>query len=304
MSGDNTSGVTKAWRYVPSEDSLNKAEQIAEKLGITMDREQTAVQAMDLLALYFKDLQLALPEHCAEITFEDMAHRDRIENYADGEQAKPLIRIDQHFSQWQSSLNLITIIFSCYDLPSEQLQELGNLLEKRFRQLQNPIAHQILRQEEWSWMRDFAEVMPLESVLSKAMDIFVITHEIAHHHLRHLDDEPSKAQEFEADRLGYELLIRVQEQADKLNYAKLDRKTLAGPCLCLGYLDLYERWLAKASGFKAVAEYDAHPKASERKQALLKQFSNTWDEPTWELYKAMNESLEDFSRGLGIIDIH
>lgn len=226
--------------YVATEGSLKKAAEIAEKLGVPMDRGRVADQARNLLALHFADIQAIHPEMSSHIKFEDLA-TNRMAIFAGMAGQNPLIFHDQHFSQWLFGMNLITVIFSCYNLNTDQLQELGALLERRLYQWHYPFDHKEIRDAEWAWHLNHVEALPLVNGLSKAMDVFTMCHEIAHIHLNHHEKVNDLSHEFAADLSGYKMLRAVQQSADLVNVAKLDAKMLAAPCISLGYLELLER---------------------------------------------------------------
>ena len=128
-------------------------------------------------------------------------------------------------------------------------------------------------------------------------------HEIAHHHLKHLDVDMAIQHELEADALAYEFFLILQEKADRLQYAKLDAKVLVAPCLSFGYVDLLERWSAQQGGLQQVPESLTHPRGTQRRKALMDRYAHRWSAGARELYDVLNECLEDFSRGLGIAHI-
>lgn len=305
MSGSRKDERPPVIRYVASEDSLKKAAFLAERLGLglEMDRDTTVTRARDLHALYFADIRTLIPEYCAEIQFEDLAGHS-IEVCISHTDNGPRLRFDQHFSMWHFSLNLITVIFSFYRLPSDDMQILGELLEDRLRQWHHPMDHQELREREWPWHARFPDVQPLAHALTIAMDVYTICHELAHAHLGHLDQKHvDHALELEADRLGYELFQTIQNNGEHITHARLDAKLLAAPCLSLGYIDLLERWSAKQSGKSEIADSASHPKALVRRQALMDRYAAKWPADAQELYRELNYSIEDFARGLGITEI-
>ncbi|GAB4182410.1 MAG: hypothetical protein Tsb002_03670 [Wenzhouxiangellaceae bacterium] len=130
-----------ATRYVATADSLDKAQFLADRLGLAMDREVTTARARDLHALYFADIRTLLPEYCSDMQFEDMAGHT-IQVYLTRSGGLPHLRFDQHYSMWLFSLNLISVIFSCYRLSDEDMQILGDMLEDRLMQWHHPMDYE------------------------------------------------------------------------------------------------------------------------------------------------------------------
>jgi len=293
----------RAHRFLPTERSLDIAEEIAQKLNMTMDRAETAQWATDLQARYYQDIAQVLgDEVCGHIQFEHLASRKLEAFSAQTKQGQAIVSFDQQLDSWLFSLNQLIGVRAFWGLSEDEYHHTAQLAQGVVATLQDPFLHEKVRLYIKPYLTEapYPEALPVTNCMVMAMSAFVICHEIAHHTHGHIGKATNKQHEYEADQQGYKYFMQVIEAFDQTQYLKVSDNMLAAPCLLMDYFDFAERWYAQQQGLSHITESVSHPLSSKRRQALEQHYAHHWGEEAHNLYGGFQSSLTELMQQLGL----
>jgi len=281
-------------KLVPTEESLAFSERIAKELDLPFDREQTAAHSQELSTRYFKDIVSVIAEFTKGITLEQ-GSTNSLEAFIEPYQSEGWVFIDDHLDIWLFSLNKLVLFKACYHTTDEEEAQLSEWVKRYLSISMTEDPHQnnlVLREETRKLFINYANLLPVANAMSVSMMIFIICHEISHHYLGHLNQAASPSSELEADKLAYELFLKVAEHKDRLKSAQIDESTTSAPALMMVYL----RGLSlKTLG--ADIGTTQHPPASERLAALIEMGKTTWSDTSRERFTELKLQFEKLSLG-------
>ncbi|XLS29869.1 hypothetical protein ACJD0Z_03365 [Flavobacteriaceae bacterium M23B6Z8] len=279
----------KKKRFVPTEESLEISQQLANKLGFEFHTDKVKHLALNLHRTYFNEIIGLLQLGHAGIDF-DPGSIGQITAFIDPvAENKGMVFFDEQFDFWLSELVTINTIAACKLPPEKDFMKMVAIFEKTLKTFVIPDLHKQTRAAIKPFIFEHSDVVPLAHELSKAMMVFIICHEIAHKKLGHLGKTKSRIHEFEADLRAltyFEKIIALKKEA---NYIKLEESFLAAPILLMNYLSILERYLYKK--FSIIPSRESHPAPIIRAKKMY-EHTNTSRHP-----KA-HEYLEGFLMGL------
>lgn len=271
-------------KRVPSEDSLDLSQQIAETLKMPFDRVEVSSHGRNILSLYFDDIVCVLPE-VGEQLFVEHGSINTLEAFVGPASERGHIFVDEHLDFWLFGLNFLTNFKACYHCSDEEVAQLSEWIRGHLNMLDNPTAiHLTLRDDLRPLLEDFTAILPATNALTVAMLVFILCHEISHYFLNHLEQAAAPQLELEADQRAYELFLRLASHRTELKYAQIDESVTSAPCLLM----LYFRALVLFRDGKDVAS-DTHPPVTDRLNQLLALSPSVWSERSKEKFDVLGD---------------
>ena len=272
-------------RLVPNDRGLDSSAAIAEKLGAAFNRELTAKRSQELATLYFGDIAHVVPELVTNVDIEQ-GTINSMKAFIEPHKNTSWIFVDDRLDSWLFTLNFLTTYRACYTTAMKIDPKLISWTERilRLGAAQNPGAEQLkLRDEVGALFIAHARILPSVNALTVSMIVFLMCHEIAHHNLDHLNQAVNPLHELEADKLAYEIFLRVADKRNELKHAQIDLSTTCAPCLMLTYFRGMTLLLNGRDD-----ETKAHPPIFVRLEALQKLGAPGWSAASHEKHTELN----------------
>lgn len=258
--------VTKG-SFHASDQSLDMAASIADRLGMPFDREGVRQGAATQLRDYYSDIASVLPDETRNCHFESFAFRD-FSAFAEPLNTGALVSIDEQWSLFLFTANILLCVRACKLLGPEERVVNAGLFRENLLVLSNPFHHETVREQMRPVFHAHADVLPLANLLTKAMYGFMICHEIAHIRLGHTAlDVAARDHELTADRVGLGYLLRVCQHFESLASFKVAPNIIGAPVIGMRHL----RSLEMLGLIDAGSE--THPDATTRMESLRDAFN-------------------------------
>ena len=280
-------------RMVATDASLDFAEQVAKLAGLPFDRDQARTEAASLEATIFSDVCKLTDLSPEEFRFEAGAYfQTRVFAMRD-DQGRGTIALDRTFEYWISCLCLLSAVATFETLSEREMARLSGQMDRTLNLFVDGSGFERSREEMKVYLVRYAHLLNISEGLARAMLVFTLCHEIAHHLLDHLSGPPSSDQEFEADQIAAERFFRIVDAGEsaRSSTAYVDPKISGAPLILAELMLLFEEWFAAAYGETESAS-DRHPGASERLERLVPVFADRLGETAQEI-------VHGFAAGIG-----
>ena len=251
-------------RYKATPASLAFAKRVAKALGLPFDPDQVGQLADDLYEVMFADLVRVLEIDPGSVDFASGRYHRAQAFAAPNWSGQPVVVLDMVFEAWLSGLALLNTVLAVGAPNQTERQRILETANTHFEMITDSQRFERAREELAPFYLRYEEFLNLSEGLGRSMLVFVLCHELAHVHLGHLEQEPSREQELEADRLGSELFHRVVEagKLDSETHIHVDPKVACAPIALTQILDLHETWLTLRG--REPSGSSKHPTAEER----------------------------------------
>lgn len=284
-----------------SRKSLNKARQLAEKVGVPFDERQTAETADRLLTLYFKDIVGALSPEFDHIPITEYSQY-RVNAHA-GRGKSAFIHVDQMTDIWIGCLSQLWTIRAMHVLTEKGRAEFNAQFLRVLDMRDAPDTLDDVLEEMWPAFLEHTDELNVSNELTTWSFAFIACHELAHHDLDHVGREGGLAFEFEADRRGYEIFSRVCRHKGPHGTLRWQPYAPNGAFVALSLFDLSERRRAQRVGLSMRIPSETHPFASDRWERLRPSLLLEPNEYVHRFHEGFGAALADIGSDLGLSDI-
>ena len=280
-------------RMVATDASLDFAALVAQLSGLPFDREQVRNDAANIGLTIFNDLCRMAELDRDRFRFETGSYfQTRIFSLNDKEGGN-IVALDRGFDLWLSSMCLLSAVATFEVLTDKDFAQLCDQTERMLALFVENSGYDRRCEEMKAYLVRYAHLLNVSEALSRAMLVFALCHEIAHHELGHLTKEASPDMEFEADALGLRLFLKVFDAGDAARESTfyIDPKVVGAPLILSHLIELLETWCVNEDGMSS-ADTIRHPAAAQRMARL-----NPLLRPR--LNETAGEALKGFAAGIG-----
>ena len=293
-------------RYVPTERSLDLAESIARAQGTSFDREAIRKLGGNLYEVMFADIIRVLNVDATAITFRSGVYPFARAFSAKAQDGRPAVVLDMVFDYWLFSLTQLVCI-TIFTVPDEQER----------RQITADVSYLF---ELFSYSGDFKtsrrrmarylldpnynnENLKISNLLTRAMIIFVLCHELVHIQLQHLDQPASTDAELRADAHAVSSFVKIVEygKTNRDTHIYVDPRMAGGPLVMSMIFELYEAWLT-ARGVD-LEQQSTHPPSKDRTAQMQHLMAAELNEPALEIVVGSTHAIRDIGRWLNLPEL-
>tara|TARA_R110002049_G_scaffold285233_1_gene466032 strand:+ start:3143 stop:4000 length:858 start_codon:yes stop_codon:yes gene_type:complete len=274
-------------QIVATDDGLLLARQIAEKLDIPFDEEETRSNTRYLLDHYYQDIHRVLEKETDKFVFHNLAMK-QIEAFSDyTKNGTPVVFVDQFFGPYFFGLNALLCFVAFYPHDFESLKEISDIFRDSLETFSDPTKDVVVRERLKPLLIKYVDALPVANALAYSSIAHIICHEIAHHNLGHLQQPPKRHQELSADKLGYQYFLKLIEHQELMSHLKIGENMACAPIVSLDIFALMED-----RGHLTI-DNNTHPSASSRAADLGAIFDRKSNEEAKNLYTGLRLSLEE-----------
>lgn len=251
-------------RYIPTDNALDLAEELAKALGQPFDRAAVAAQSETLHETMFADLAASLGVDASALTFRSGVYSRARAFVGRSTTGATHLGLDLVFDFVIAAAGHIMVVLATVELEPDEVRRLHRALDDVFSLFVDNHRFKTLRESVRPLLTDYHYCLNLSHALTRSMTVSVLCHELAHLELRHLERPASAELELEADARGAELFLRHVRDGGARGPTSVyvDPKLAAAPVLLLRLFDLYEAWLAQRGS--PVTPSATHPPAAMR----------------------------------------
>ena len=257
-------------RFVLDESSLEICRTLAEATGLPFNKRAIERNAGRLITLYADDIKIAVAPRFSDVRLAEFSQL-RINAYSSESDisSRPFVHVDQLFEIWAHFLIHLWSIRAIHELTGSNLEEFNKLVTWSLDIRDEPTTYRDTRDEMLHVFAQYGEAFRFAHDLTVGSMSFIVCHELAHHELDHLDQEPSPSLEFTADELGYTIMKEAFANPATMSTIRPRNFSMICPWIILQILDLSERRRAQRLGLRERARHSAHPLASDRIENIL-----------------------------------
>ncbi len=286
-------------RYRPTRASLEFAKRVVESQGLDFDPDQVIEEAETLYESLFADLLRVLElEHDPDRFHSGRYHLARAYAAAD-ESGLPVVVLDMVFEFWVSGLALLNTVLGFSAPDRRERARIAETATSLFELFGHSERYDKVRMQLAPFYVDYPDCVNLGEGIGRAMTVFVLCHELAHIELGHLEQQPEKSQELEADKLATEYFLKAIAfgRRDRDTRVHIDPKIACTPMVLSRILDLYEAWCIRTG---SASLSDHHPSAMERHAVIAPLIEPMLEEHALEVLKGMTGGISDLRDDLGL----
>ncbi|MEQ8749142.1 MAG: hypothetical protein RIC52_05135 [Amphiplicatus sp.] len=279
---------------VATDASLDFAEQVAKLAGLPFDRDQVRADAASLEARLFGDVCKLTGLSSESFRFEAGAYFHTRIFAALDDRGRNTIALDRTFEYWISCLCLLSAVATFEEMTEPELAQLCSQVDRTLNLFVEGSSFDRSREEMKTYLVRYAHLLNISEALARAMLVFALCHEIAHHMLGHLSAVKSRGQEFEADKmaLGYFFKIVSAGNAARSSTAYIDPKVAGAPLILTELIVLLDEWHASVYGGMPNDGGD-HPGAAERLDRLKPMFEGRLNETALQVVRGFDAGIGD-----------
>ncbi|HEC15958.1 MAG TPA: hypothetical protein ENI99_05205 [Sedimenticola sp.] len=253
----------KGGNFLPTQYSLEIAESISKVLDSEFCKEETELLSKELHERYFDNISRIVTEDTASLTFYSHSMRS-LSAFA----GKDFVQFDQQIDFWLFTFCHLVTVIACKVIDDDEFEELIKLICDNLNIIRNPYLHEQNREQFKPHLFRHSDCLELSHAMSRAMIIFIISHEIAHISLGHSEIEHSKELEFEADELACKFYLKIIEQKYNAGMIFIHEKLLFSPVILMRFFEIFEMYRFKENDKMPLRI--THPSPGERSQAIRK----------------------------------
>ena len=257
-------------RFVLDENSLEICMALAEATGLPFNKRAIERNAGQLSTLYVDDIKAALAPRFADVRVAEFSQL-KINAYSSESQisSRPFVHVDQLFEIWVHLLIHLWSIRAIHVLTGSNLEGFNKLVIWSLDIRDEPATYKEVRDEMLHVFAQYGEALRFAHDLTVGSMSFIICHELAHHELDHLNQDPSPDLELTADELGYAIMKEAFANAATMSTIRPRTFSMICPWIILQILDISERRRAQRLGLKERARHSRHPLTSDRIENVL-----------------------------------
>jgi hypothetical protein len=265
--------MVKRRRFEVTEGSLKVSQELAKLMGVEFDKKTTLELTENLYERYFLEIVTFL--NIPALKFESGALRN-VNAFAHFTDNQNTVVYDEQLDFWLLNCCHLTLVAACEELDGSQYTDLIRLLLKTLEIRKNPYLHEEIRSAFHQFIIDHPGLFREAHLYSRAMNIFIICHELAHVVYQHTKKNPSFEQELEADAKAVDFFKKIVDGGKSTGYVYIDPKLAGAPILLMHFFEFFNQCEYKASGKEFLRE-DTHPlpiKRANRVREMLQPYLN------------------------------
>ena len=249
-------------RFIPTNDSLNLSQKLAEEMGLSFDKESVKKLAINLHGAYFGEIISKLDMASLGLNFKQGSLR-KIAAFAGSNNLKTVdIFFDELFDFWLMNMCFCNSVAAFKVLNQQEFVELEQIFESSLDLFANTYQHELIRDRFLPLKFQHLECLRFGHDLSKAMITFVLCHEIAHVSAGHLSKKSDVQFELEADLLAIEYYDTILSHPNKSGYLSFGEDFLGAPIILFNYFSVSEKRLFTKTRVRPTRK--SHPNPMDR----------------------------------------
>lgn len=244
-------------------ETTQTALSILRSVGKVPDDESYLKIANELQETYFKAVIDIIGDD-GRIDFHSCLTRD-LGAFAKRGRYSEYILLDEQLEFWLLEMSLFCTIASAKPVPNSDLPLVARCARACTTVFFDPYARDLLEKEKISLFDKYAAYLEESHLLSRAMIVFIICHEISHFRLFHLDSPASVSQEREADSAASAYYVEVMKRGAN-SFVSIETSQAFAPLLFFDLLIFRDAISEQCTGRRL--EYTSHPTPSSRRNAV------------------------------------
>lgn len=255
-------------KYLATEEALEFARGVAEKLGMDFDREATRREADEMHDLYYRAIVRVteIPDSLSDFRAAALRKVNAFVPFTTDN--KGTIYFDEQLDSWLMVVSQLVTIMACKPLEPNEVAALISAFRDNLDVAANPFLHEGTRLRFKGFLCRHLDCAEVAVPLRRAMVVFVICHEIAHvmasHH--NLQVAPTRSMEWEADRIAADLYCKVVQAGLRAHPISIHPKLAGAPIIMMYAFDLIIK--RRIQRGERVRTGRSHPLGAERAQVL------------------------------------
>ncbi|MEL7005459.1 MAG: hypothetical protein AAFN93_22415 [Bacteroidota bacterium] len=287
-------------KFMPTDQSLEIAKEIAEKMGYEFDDNKTKSLSIDLHVLYFNEILRKLNINPKTLSFQDGSIGKIEASIVPDLGNSGCIFFDDQLSFWLSNMCLLNSIATFTIPDEEEYKRLAYLFNSSLDCARKPYLHESSRDGFKPILLQYPDCLRVSDDLSKGMIVFIICHEIAHASSNHLHQVQDSNLELEADELGFKYYNQIVAHPKRTGYISLTNDFLIAPVLLMYYFDILEKYNFKIT--KRPPDRSSHPSPKSRADRLTTSLQKLNNEKVNDLLESFLAGLNDLTEELDLPD--